>query len=555
MADLLLRLIPALGMWALIAVAAQRGSGLWCAIARRAPPVVYGLGWLSLWSYHVDDAGISYAYAHNLAHGLGLRAQATGPVVEGYSNPSWTLLLALGEVLGVSAPLASKLLQLGLGLATLVLVRRLVVACGFAPWVGDSAAALAATNAAFVVWSAAGLENALLAAALLAAVVLARAGKLSGCAALAALVSLTRPEGPLLALVLVATLLWSGKLSWRGRAVVLLLATAPWLLHEALRWFYFGDLVPNTYHAKIGGTGIGWRLLHGLHYLQQSMPLPLLALAPLAVVGAALDPAGRRLLGMVLPLLAGGTLFVLYSGGDWMSHGRFVSHLMPLVVVLAAPGIYLLARRLVSRHQRLRSWATPAAVAALCLAGLLQVPDLEAAVKRPTLPLANVQRDRQRLVAMAASWCGAVPPSVASPDIGGLLWPPGKLRVIDIAGLIDREAAARRFETDYWIRRFLRDRPQLVLVHGPWTAMSGLDDAAMARAGYRLHCRALSPRAPTDPWERRFPPSIYRRFDCRSAPSRAGLEATLGFCFCVRGAPGSACQQVRQAPARKNSAR
>src|SRR3990170_4955426 len=41
----------------------------------------------------VDDAGISFAYASNLANGYGLVAQPGLVPVEGYSNPLWVLVL------------------------------------------------------------------------------------------------------------------------------------------------------------------------------------------------------------------------------------------------------------------------------------------------------------------------------------------------------------------------------------------------------------------------------------------------------------------------------
>src|ERR1700737_1128695 len=48
----------------------------------------------------VDDAFISFRYADNLAHGLGLVFNA-GERVEGYSNFLWTLILAGGARLGL----------------------------------------------------------------------------------------------------------------------------------------------------------------------------------------------------------------------------------------------------------------------------------------------------------------------------------------------------------------------------------------------------------------------------------------------------------------------
>src|SRR5215468_4863974 len=52
-------------------------------------------GWL------IDDAGISFAYARNLAEGHGLVSQPGAPPVEGFSNPAWTLLLAALQAVGL----------------------------------------------------------------------------------------------------------------------------------------------------------------------------------------------------------------------------------------------------------------------------------------------------------------------------------------------------------------------------------------------------------------------------------------------------------------------
>ena len=48
-----------------------------------------------------DDAFISFCYAENLTHGLGLVYNA-GERVEGYTNFLWTLWVALGMKLGAT---------------------------------------------------------------------------------------------------------------------------------------------------------------------------------------------------------------------------------------------------------------------------------------------------------------------------------------------------------------------------------------------------------------------------------------------------------------------
>jgi hypothetical protein len=49
----------------------------------------------------VDDAAITFSYARNLADGHGLVLQPGAAPVEGYSNPAWLVLFAVGKLLGL----------------------------------------------------------------------------------------------------------------------------------------------------------------------------------------------------------------------------------------------------------------------------------------------------------------------------------------------------------------------------------------------------------------------------------------------------------------------
>src|SRR5215207_8608865 len=72
--------------------------------------------------YIADDAGISLAYARNLAHGFGPVLYAGAPAVEGYSNPLWVGILTVASGLRLDAGDGIALLKVAgllLGLATL----------------------------------------------------------------------------------------------------------------------------------------------------------------------------------------------------------------------------------------------------------------------------------------------------------------------------------------------------------------------------------------------------------------------------------------------------
>lgn len=112
----------------------------------------------------VDDAGISFAYARNLAEGHGLVAQVGASPVEGFTNLLWTVLLAAAVGCGVFDPVwTPKLLGVLAAAGAFALLRRAAVASDArrGPWV-DGALALVACTPGFVAWSVSGLENGLL---------------------------------------------------------------------------------------------------------------------------------------------------------------------------------------------------------------------------------------------------------------------------------------------------------------------------------------------------------------------------------------------------------
>lgn len=88
------------------------------------PAVVALIGMVRVWSFTIDDAYISYRYAHNLARGWGL-VYNYGERIEGYTNFLWTLILAGLDVVGVDLDLGAKVLGASSALMSLWLLYRL----------------------------------------------------------------------------------------------------------------------------------------------------------------------------------------------------------------------------------------------------------------------------------------------------------------------------------------------------------------------------------------------------------------------------------------------
>jgi hypothetical protein len=294
----------------------------------------------------VDDAGISVAYARTLVEGHGLRVTHESPVTEGYSNPSWTLILIVLEALGADSLTFVK--PLGVFFAALALPvimfwgpiaesRRLRLEDALAPWI-------AALHPSFVYWAQGGLEMGLqvLGIASLTALGLGapspRRGLLFGAAA--AWVALTRPEGPLY--VLAAGSGWLFRLLRERRRLgradlnAALAGALPVLVYLAFRLRYFGEWLPNTYFAKNAWDFGATVYLAGFFAAYRPLCIACVCALPLACLGA----RGTRLRGLCnMLVLAALGYFAYHAKGDWMMEWRFLAPLAPFQGAALAAGI------------------------------------------------------------------------------------------------------------------------------------------------------------------------------------------------------------------------
>ncbi|NLA36985.1 MAG: hypothetical protein GX868_15050, partial [Actinobacteria bacterium] len=118
-----------------------------------------GLAMVVAWlrRHSIDDAYISYRYAQNLVDGHGLVFNV-GEYVEGYTNFLWTLWIAFGLKIGLSADLTAYLASvpsIGFTVFATMRVGRLIGSTAVARIAG----VLVATNAAFLSFGSSGLET------------------------------------------------------------------------------------------------------------------------------------------------------------------------------------------------------------------------------------------------------------------------------------------------------------------------------------------------------------------------------------------------------------
>ncbi|MBK8482745.1 MAG: hypothetical protein IPL40_16535 [Proteobacteria bacterium] len=273
----------------------------------------------------------------------------------------------------------------------------------------------------------------------------------------------------------------------RRRRIVVTVALGLAVL-ALLRWRIFGDIVPNTYWAKSGGTPRHYAL--GLSYLGELVrDFPLIVGAPLALV----LPATRRLTTYVLLVAGAWFAFFLRSGGDTFHYSRLAVPLVPVLSLLAVVGAVGCSQRLVARVPATYGTVTQGSVVAALLAGLLLIG--LGNNHRRALPLShgfdNVRRWTRVGQYLARNHRGKTLATVPIGAIGYF----SKLPVIDLVGLTEpaiakagrsvppelltRDWIAHERHNTEWV---LRRRPDLIITTKwraePWR------DLSEARAGF-----------------------------------------------------------------------
>lgn len=328
-----------------------------------------------------DDAMISMRYGKNLADGLGLVWDPSQPATSGFTNPLWTLWMALLHRVGLRGAGAAT----AVALTGIVLLAALVVlSVRLSLVVAPGATRSARLSGWFVVvsfplayWTLRGMEVGLLAVLLVGAAVLLlsaptspRPGRcLVGLASVCFVAALTRPDAfvPLLAMAVTADLLAP---RWRRgvrTSVAAIGVIGGAVVVSGVQLVLYGSAVPNTYVLKVGGTTLADRLPRGA--LTASLTIGTL-LVPVVLAGVAVVRARGRQRPAVGALAAAVIAVVAYSayvGGDaweWMNlANRYVAPTLPLLGVAAATGLVLLLEAGPGLTRR-TLWATSAVAAA-----------------------------------------------------------------------------------------------------------------------------------------------------------------------------------------------
>jgi hypothetical protein len=382
----------------------------------------------------LDDAYIHYRFADNLAHGRGL-AFNPGEPTPGSTSPLWVVLLAAGEMAGLSPIFSSKLIG-----------AMSFVACAWLTWrltgrlLGhDRQVMLTAVVAGVLValsgrmiWAAlSGMETIAFAALTLVALDRLLDHPLDvPASALLGLAALLRPEGYLLFFFVFLLFLLSPRSAganaltviWRASANILAFAVIilPYMLFS---FSITGSVLPNTFFANARELTAVEYLFRYVGYLGDDNSVVLV----LALLGLFIVNQDRRL----WPLASWAVGFPLLAAlltPNLRHHGRYSIPLVPFYVLLAVIGLRGYADRINARLARR---------GVLVLSAAMLVLGLVSTVKWSGTFAADARDITQMQVAMGR-WVEENTPrdaTLALSDIGAITYLSGR-RVIDIVGLV-----------------------------------------------------------------------------------------------------------------------
>ncbi|MBL8955153.1 MAG: hypothetical protein JNK82_30530 [Myxococcaceae bacterium] len=393
---------------------------------------------VAYWPYTVDDTFIFLRYAQSFAEGHGLTFNPGQPPAEGYTSLSWTLLLTLPHLVGVTGPIFAKgfgvLCALGSAALAALLAWRLSGRRALAPAL---AVAFVLGLPATAVHAVSGMETAF--AALLVTVWLVTAERAHAppwrLAGLGLALGLTRPEGNLFVaagLVLVLLRLEPAARKPLARAVVLGHAL-PGAVYFAWRATHYGHFLPLPFYVKTVAPNLGpfagWP--QGLDFLRLfTVENPWLFV--LLAVAVATVPFVR----LALAAAAVWWAFFLFPAHEMGYDLRYLYPLVPGLLACAAAGGAGLA-------QRYDKYVSPRAAALLCT--LLMVASFWHRLPGSVAEKRDYGRGGEKAHVAIGAWLASIRPKVSRPvvatlDSGAIAYV-SRWQVIDTWGLNDPEIA------------------------------------------------------------------------------------------------------------------
>lgn len=427
-------------------------------------------------SWFIDDAGISFAYARNLAGGFGLVAQPGAAPVEGFSNPAWVFLLALVKLLGFDILASTKTISIIFSIGVLFLAALISYQITHKFFLTLIAASWIAILPSVVIWFVSGLENPFYVFLILLLVWLTlqdqnnRRAVFAGM--IAALVGLTRPEGAVFLLIYLI-------INYRYWKPFLLSFFLLFGAYFGFRLVYFGYPLPNTYYRKAGGgRPFGqflsdtnknfWMLENGL-FGQTGFWIGTIVITELFAI-VIHKKKFEKTINVIIFTSAIAFFSYLLLPPDWMGELRFATPILTIFPILMICLIYQVLKLFPAKGNKPASIASILLLAIWLTTNLITdyLPRFENFRSNPTVPFSSIFEASQHISQVALAG-GIKNYSVLQPDAGGALWL-NEYKFIDLGGLTDT-TIAKTFDKDqtrFFDYIFTDVKPGIIELPGKW---------------------------------------------------------------------------------------
>ena len=462
---------------------------------------VYVLHSLFFMDWIVDDAGITFVYARNLAAGHGLVSQPGAPPVEGYSNFTWLIIFVpFFLVNAFHVYIVPKVVSAFFVLFTFVAadrsLRRFEESSDFLIL---SILCLVSLNSSFVVWTSSGLENPLyvfLAVCLFIVCLDAiRPGELpEGRAVIAgilcALLGLTRPDG-VLYLAVLPTLMFlfynrdgvlPGRNFWKGMAVFVLVFIALYGSYIVFRVLYFKDLFPNPYYAKGGPQlmdAVNIHLLRGgkgeevgsLAWALGGYAGPLVMLLPVIFsVMLLLKKRFDRIMVAAFLFLYISAMDHLLLPPDYMGLHRYATPFFLFFYLFLGVSFVRTAESYIGNSGTRKAVTAASAILLVLFSAFIFMERSYKYSLGPSTPFSRIRQAYGVTINRYADMLEIEDGSLLAPDMGGTLYE-SDLRVYDLGMLCDRTIARtlNKEQDRFYDYVFEEIKPTFIMTHKAWT--------------------------------------------------------------------------------------
>jgi len=289
-----------------------------------------------------DDSFISFRYSENLSKGYGLVFNI-GEKVEGYSNFLWVIILAFLKIIGIPTIYGSKIISFVISLFLIFLVYKTANLMELNKTLSSYCSLALSLSTGIAYFAMSGLETIFYIYVLFLSIYINEkyemkpTKKLLSALYLSLLIAaLLRPEGVLFICIatlyhLIRKLKYKIGINFIEMIKIQISVFLTYGLFILFRYCYYGEILPNTYYAKPGGTFAEYEYNAFIsNFIKSFFSGSFLLLALLFFL---FIKDLRKKYALPLSICTGQIIFMSYTG-DWMAFGRFFLPILPIVILL-----------------------------------------------------------------------------------------------------------------------------------------------------------------------------------------------------------------------------